>query len=119
MGSAKNQPRLKVGLADVVLDVLLASREEVVKAHDVVPALHQKVNQMGPNEAGAARDQHAVHALDARAGLRLDEGVAFSVHIVVFFFSRLMGWAVAWKAERETEPFFLFFVSFTFSLKNK
>mmetsp|Transcript_6000 Transcript_6000/g.24330 ORF Transcript_6000/g.24330 Transcript_6000/m.24330 type:complete len:390 (+) Transcript_6000:49-1218(+) len=71
---------LEVGLADVVLDVLLGAGEEVVQAHHVIAAGHQEVDQVRPDEAGAARHQHAVDAAHAGAGLGLDQGVAVFVH---------------------------------------
>jgi len=71
---------LEVGLADVMLDVLLRAGEEVVQAHHVIAAGHQEVDQVRPDEAGAARHQHAVDAAHAGAGLRLDQGVAVFVH---------------------------------------
>ena len=71
---------LEVRFADVVLDVLLGSREEVVEAHDVIAAGHEVVDEVRAHEARAARDKDTVDALDPGAGLGLDEGVALLVH---------------------------------------
>ena len=71
---------LEVGFADVMLDVLLGAGEEVVQAQDVIAAGHQEVDQVRPDEAGAARHHHAIDAADAGAGLGFDQGVAVFVH---------------------------------------
>jgi hypothetical protein len=53
-------------LADQVLDVAQASGEEVVHADDVPALGQQPAAQVGPEEAGAARDQRARHASRSR-----------------------------------------------------
>ena len=63
--------QLEVRLPQKVRDVVLGAREKVVEADDVVAALDEVGAEVGPDEAGPARDDDAV-GLDA--GLGLDEG---------------------------------------------
>jgi hypothetical protein len=73
---------LEVGLADVVLDVLLRAREEIVEAHDVIAARHEVIDEVRAHEARPAGHEHAVDALHAGARLRLDERLAVLIHRV-------------------------------------
>ena len=47
---------LEAGVGEVVREVLLASREEVVDDDDVVPAGEELVDEVAAHEAGAASD---------------------------------------------------------------
>ena len=68
---------LEPGVPEVVRDVPLAPREEVVHDDDAVAALHQPVHQVAPHEAGAARHEHPQRAPpQAQGHLAADGGLA-------------------------------------------
>ena len=49
--------QFKSGVTDPLDDVAFASREVVIKANDLLPSLHQAINQMGAEETGPSSHQ--------------------------------------------------------------
>ena len=56
--------QFKSGMTDPLADVAFAASEVVVEANDLLPGLHQAINQMGANKASPSShqvDQRPIH----------------------------------------------------------